>query len=451
MPACYATPADHKFLLLESIFPVSAQGTPALFWSPEKPLTHLPEISGVDPVSANLLQQEYLKPLMQHSTESAVVFLKDRLHIDDFTKFADVYSLDSDGGAFKNIKSFMDEYFSLEIPQVKDPLKAVKELKSSFVGAVHTADSLAAVEKLNLGPSQKFLLIVELSPSSDLNDEEQTIASNDVTVGAVCHHLQKRGIKYTAMFTGKSSSAHQAEEFETFSGRHLLDTSESNIGTFVNISGAYLFLREVLVHIAHKDEKITLNLTVTDTFADESDINNNTALIQFDFDGTSKNGTGDYTVKITFNTTLKGDRWTINKILLSVDGIGEVGSNGSLSDSPLRTDDMDLVIPVLYSYHCSSMKMYVDYIRNKDLKDFQGTYVILNGLQMQPFNVQNEAFFNAQDCVGFFSRGIWMGIFSSLILLVILIFGVMMVLNLSTPDRFDDPKGKTITIAQAED
>ena len=87
----------------------------------------------------------------------------------------------------------MDEYFSLEIPQVKDPLKAVKELKSSFVGAVHTADSLAAVEKLNLGPSQKFLLIVELSPSSDLNDEEQTIASNGM---CVCLKLCAQDISY---------------------------------------------------------------------------------------------------------------------------------------------------------------------------------------------------------------------------------------------------------------
>ncbi|RUS87975.1 hypothetical protein EGW08_004253 [Elysia chlorotica] len=430
----------------------SAQlGTPALFWSPEKSMSHLPEVNGVDPVNSDLLEKEYLKPLMQHAGESAVVFLKDKLHVDDFTKFADVYSLDSNGGAFKNIKHFMDENFSLEIPQVEDPLKAVEGLKLSFAGAVHSADSLAAVEKLNLGPDQKFLLIVELQPSSDLS-EEQAIASNDASVGEICHHLQKRGISYTAMFTGKSASENQAEEVETFSGRHLLAEADSNNGTFMNADGAYLFLRDVQVHIAQKGkDPINLNLTVESSSADKSLVDNSTALIQFDFNDGSENGTGSYQVKIVFNTTRNGDRWTINQIRLTVDGIAEAGPNGTLSDSPLRTDDLDLVVPILYSYHCSSMKMYVDYIRNKGLVNYAGSYVVLNGLQMQPFNVQKGAFFNAQDCVGFFTRGIWMGIFSSLILLAILFFGVMMVLNLSTPDRFDDPKGKTITIAQAED
>lgn len=431
------------------------EGTPALFWSPERSMSNLPEVNSVDPMSADLFEKQFLTPLMQDSSESAVVFLQNKLHVDDFTTYADVYSLDSNGGAFKNIKGFIEEHFSLELPQVEDPVKAVEKLKSSFAGAILTANSLETVEKLNLNPKQKFLLIVELSPSEKFHDEEQAIASNDALVGAICRHLQKRSIKYTAMFTGKSAHEIQSSKVETHNGRHLLaaPAEGSYNGTFMNVTGSiYLYLRDVQVHIKHKkDAPIVLNLTVSETSADNSTADNNTALVQFDLSGSPVNGTGDYNVQILFNTTRNGDRWVIQKVLLTVQGLKDSGTNGSLTDTALMTTDLDLVIPILYSYHCSSMKMYVDTINYNDMKDYQGTYVVLNGLQMQPFNVQNDAFFNAQDCVGFFSRAIWMGIFSSVILLAILFFGVMMVLNLSTPDRFDDPKGKTIIIAQAED
>ena len=44
-------------------------------------MSHLPEVNSADPVSADLLQQEYLGPLMQHSAESAVVFLRNKVHV----------------------------------------------------------------------------------------------------------------------------------------------------------------------------------------------------------------------------------------------------------------------------------------------------------------------------------------------------------------------------------
>ncbi|GFO21779.1 V-type proton ATPase subunit s1 [Plakobranchus ocellatus] len=415
-------------------------------------MSDLPEASGVQPVSSNELLEYYLNPLMQQSSESAVLFLQDKLHVDDFTKFADVYSLDSSGGAFKNIKRFMEEHFSLELPQIENPLQAIDKLKSSFAGALHTATSLSDVEKLDLAPNKKFLLIVELTPSARVGDKEQAITLNDAFVGSICRHLQKRGIKYTAMFTGKSTAENEANEVETFSGRHLLETAETKNGTFMNVSGSiFVFLRDVTVHLQAEDTHIIINATVTEESADKSDAGNSTAIVQLDLSGVSQNTTGDYTVQILFNTTHEGDRWTIQNILLSVNGPASGAFNGTLENARLQTGDIDLVVPILYSYHCSSMKLYVDNIRDESLKSFKHTFVELDGFQMQPFNIQGNAFFNAQDCVGFFTRGIWMGIFTSIILLSILMFGTLMVLNLSTPDRFDDPKGKTIVIAQTED
>uniref|UniRef100_A0A8W8M5H9 V-type proton ATPase subunit S1/VOA1 transmembrane domain-containing protein n=2 Tax=Magallana gigas TaxID=29159 RepID=A0A8W8M5H9_MAGGI len=50
------------------------------------------------------------------------------------------------------------------------------------------------------------------------------------------------------------------------------------------------------------------------------------------------------------------------------------------------------------------------------------------------------------DCVPFFSEVIWMGLIATLAFVLILLFGFSMLASVTTQDRFDDPKGKTITV-----
>lgn len=70
--------------------------------------------------------------------------------------------------------------------------------------------------------------------------------------------------------------------------------------------------------------------------------------------------------------------------------------------------------------------------------------------QLQPVNVNNNgteyAFGRINYCQGFFSSGIWMAISASLILTLILAFGVSLLFNVKPLDRFDDPKGKPLNI-----
>lgn len=56
----------------------------------------------------------------------------------------------------------------------------------------------------------------------------------------------------------------------------------------------------------------------------------------------------------------------------------------------------------------------------------------------------------ANDCTGFFSPAIWGALFVVIILLSIMTVGITMMLDIKTMDRFDDPKGKTITINAQE-
>lgn len=71
-------------------------------------------------------------------------------------------------------------------------------------------------------------------------------------------------------------------------------------------------------------------------------------------------------------------------------------------------------------------------------------------LQVQPFDVKNGRFGLPWDCVGFFTAPIWMALFSIIILLIILAYGLWMILSINVMDRFDDSKGKTITINAQE-
>lgn len=71
--------------------------------------------------------------------------------------------------------------------------------------------------------------------------------------------------------------------------------------------------------------------------------------------------------------------------------------------------------------------------------------------QIQGFNLLNGTnFAYASDCAGFFTAGIWMGLLTSLLMLLIFVYGLHMIMQLNTMDRFDDPKGPSISVPQTE-
>lgn len=99
----------------------------------------------------------------------------------------------------------------------------------------------------------------------------------------------------------------------------------------------------------------------------------------------------------------------------------------------------DTSFPFTFSYHCSqSVKFTSGNDVKFDLKDFQ-------------VQIDAQRFGDAYDCVGFMSIPIWAGIFVTAILAIIMTWGLTMVMDIRTPDRYDDPKGKTITINASVD
>lgn len=99
----------------------------------------------------------------------------------------------------------------------------------------------------------------------------------------------------------------------------------------------------------------------------------------------------------------------------------------------------DITFPFSFSYHCSPRTVFAN-----------GTvYLSITEMQVQ-VDSKDGSFSSAYDCVGFTSIPIWTGIFVTIILGLIMIWALTMIMDIRTMDRFDDPKGKTITISSAE-
>ena len=55
-------------------------------------------------------------------------------------------------------------------------------------------------------------------------------------------------------------------------------------------------------------------------------------------------------------------------------------------------------------------------------------------------------FDTAYDCQGYFDISTWMGTFGVVIIVVMLYFAVLCIFAMQTVDRFDDPRGQTISV-----
>lgn len=132
--------------------------------------------------------------------------------------------------------------------------------------------------------------------------------------------------------------------------------------------------------------------------------------------------------KITFNIELSAGTWYARTI--------DFNGKRFFSDSPVSAYSRR-------SFGCGDLRL-----------NHAGEQIILGNVQMQPaFGAEEklEKFSSYHnDCVGFFSPGIWSALFVVILLLSIFTWGLTMIMDIRTMDRFDDPKGKTITVTAQE-
>ncbi|CAG9134496.1 unnamed protein product [Plutella xylostella] len=92
------------------------------------------------------------------------------------------------------------------------------------------------------------------------------------------------------------------------------------------------------------------------------------------------------------------------------------------------------------AYHCSLPLVYASEEASLTLPD----------VMMQPFMDSTEKFADAFDCIGFTSVPIWSGLMVTFLLILMLSISICMILDIKTMDRFENSRGKQLSITVSE-
>ncbi|CAI9534995.1 unnamed protein product [Staurois parvus] len=182
----------------------SSQQVPVLLWSSESSLWNdEPNTHGGHVTSDRQLGQ-YLDSALNSGPRNVLLFLQDKLSIEDFTAFGGVYGNKQDN-AFPNLESIMESSpSSLVLPSV-DWYAAnilLTYLKEKLgVSPLHVDQS--TLLELRLNESIPSLLVVRLpyASSTGVLAAKDVLRANDEVIGQVLSTLKSEGVPYTAILT----------------------------------------------------------------------------------------------------------------------------------------------------------------------------------------------------------------------------------------------------------
>ncbi|XP_026472860.1 uncharacterized protein LOC113377552 [Ctenocephalides felis] len=322
---------------------------------------------------------------------SLVLFVDEKLSPEDFQCTLD------DQSCFKNLMSYQNTNEFLYFPSVESPAEIVK--------------SRGNVEIVTLDDK-----VTE--------SRQQLLAEHDNQMQEKITSLQNANKDFVVVYTAKNPSLHIQSNH-----RVTRQASNSTADDKVNVhqlDGVLLAFSKLTVYTnAEKDGKPIIPTSVTSK--DYSDENVKQYEVKIE----------DATYILKLNVTMKSGYWSVTSINFK-----------DSSETHVMRSSVDIAGVGDFSFHCAPM------IRFTALGQSSGSYIIvgLSALQIQPFREkpQEYKFGDSLDCVGFMSAPILAGLFVTFMLAAIVALGICMMMDLKTMDRFEDPKGKTITVTATE-
>nr|XP_055043695.1 V-type proton ATPase subunit S1b [Misgurnus anguillicaudatus] len=434
-------------LFIISFHSCNAQ-VPLLMWTSEGySLPHLTQPPAGHAVSIEHLVS-YLKSALSTAPHNVLLFLQDKLSIDDFTVNGGVFGNKQDS-AFFNIEAALHASSNpLVLPSLEwSTSDSVAELfeRELSIPVVHINPS--TLEEIQLNPSQPSLLALHLPYNTGVHSKD-LLLKNDKIIGEVLAMFKSRGVPYTAVYTGlKPSTVIQETPVmaESSVGRSLLQAppppSVKPPVIFNNTEGKpCILLWADILKIKNTGDWIDLG---PQTFGGSVDLsgsvcNDTHSSLVLNY----KNVSGFQKLSMNFSMhniffPVSARKWSIlEQVVLDIDEKKEV-FNGSGIYSPAE-----------YSFHCQTISSTESPLL---VPTESNTWMLsFTDFQIQGFGVTGGDFSYASDCAGFFTPGIWMGLLTSLLMVLILTYGLHMIMQLRTMDRFDDPKGPAISVPLSE-
>ncbi|XP_053319386.1 V-type proton ATPase subunit S1-like [Spea bombifrons] len=439
------------------IFPsaISVSHVPVLLWSTESSMWNSAQAGNNGHITSKHELQTLLRSATTSTPMNVIMFLQDTLSIDDFTYYSTVSGSEN---PLHNVQGILDSSpYSLVLPAVdwKTADNLPDYLRTQEDWNVISVDNYNTSLKLDKSKPNLILVTLQPIPRSNEKDATEAFSKNDEQIGRLNKELMERGGSFTAIYTGRRPS----KVFKTFDqaptlGRQLLSTDTTAPYPPLNVTnenGTTCILIYAKTFSLKSNSTKTFDLTnatfISQTAQTNSSVcsaSNTTLSLLY-----MSPGNGLSSLEIRFYMTNKfytgsaRDWFKLEQVMI-------IPNQEMEKNATFRTTYASA--PAEYSYHCqqvgtSSLHAEIFVPNNEAAKYWE---IFLYEFQIQGFHIKNNLFSYASDCSSFFTPAIWMGLVSSIILLWILSYGLFMIMQLTTNDRFDDPKGKPLSVPQTE-
>ncbi|XP_048879032.1 V-type proton ATPase subunit S1-like [Brienomyrus brachyistius] len=452
--------ATMVFSLLLSIFTTRScsEHVPLIMWSSEgrSLWTQDPPVAG-HIVSRSQLET-YLSSAFGSTPNSAprtvLLFLQDRLSVDDVTLYGGVFGNKQDS-VFPNLEAALQSSSSsLVLPSVSGSA-SVPEVLQELLDVAPLSVDPEQLDRLHLDVSSPALLVfrLPLGTGSDDMAAKDSLRESDRLMGNVLEAVKAQAVPYIAVYTALAPSrvTRHVNPAPQSAGRSLLQATNDvfaplqihdNMGNICILFWA----SNLTVSFLQTGQKADLTDTTfissgVDTGGSFCNASNSQLVLKYG------NILGFKTFQLTFAMSqrlypVSARQWfTLDQVQLNYDG-QKATFNGSNA----------ITAPSEYSYHCQmvSNSEYPLLVPSTPADNAGQWILTFTDFQIQGFGVTGENFSYANDCASFFTPGIWMGLVTSLLLLLILTYGLQMIMHLRSMDRFDDPKGPAIAVPQTD-
>jgi V-type H+-transporting ATPase S1 subunit len=375
--------------LVSSCVAGSVEHVPVLMWGAEKAIS-LPALKTV--------KSDEFSALVEAQTDggsTTLVFVEPKLSVEDFSQC----KLKS-RTCFHHLQKFHHKNF---IQNVEDP---VETLMTLFPDHKTYRES----EKIQSGD----VIFIYMNEVNSMEDFEE----HDKLISQIYHKAREQDKDVVAIYTSRLPSFTYNKPLK----RRARATEEDTKQLVQKVDNQiYVALASITFHTKTDSKNVpfsAMTLTVDGYVPTTAEKRGSM---------TVKINSGDSGVVEMFVTD-QGFSWEIESIKLGAEEFAFVKINGN--------DGI--------SYACSDLTIH------SKTKNVSLTFI---GFQIQPMfrgSVTNFQFGLDNNCTGFFSPAIWGGLFIVFLLLAILITGITFIMDINTMDKFDDPKGKTITIHAQE-
>ncbi|XP_059508221.1 V-type proton ATPase subunit S1b isoform X1 [Stegostoma tigrinum] len=432
----------------------AVEHVPVLMWSNFSSLRNMKSATYEGQIIKIHELQTFLKPIFKQDSQNIILFLQNELSVEDFTCYGPDYG---NKEIFYNIQQLLESSnSSLILPAVDQ--SAIKHLQENQNWTKAQIDQLD-VSELEINPSKPNLIIINLAAVDSSTDSKlaQTLMDNDKVIGMVINTLRKKGLPFSGIYTALRSNVviRKTSNEVVQTGRRLMTTDSFSSVLYPPLNVTNGTNTCILFHAT------SLQLTANGTLFDLT----NKTFISNSVDSTNSicsttNSTLSLKYSLQKNPLLCINTLEIRFLMRNKFYPGSARNWFKLDFVEIVQDELHVAVfnvsgvsaPQEYSFHCqlvgTSWLNGVTFIpANKAAKAWT---ITISEFQIQGFNVENNLFSYAVDCTAFFTHAIWMALVTSLVLLCILTYGIHMIMQLTTNDRFDDPKGQALTVPQTD-